>query len=250
MESLDVLLADHSHYHTTLQCRSFITAKAGVTPFGQYRQALRELNSRTWSAFDEMLRMEELRVDIEEETETIENLERVIEHHGANERSIRRAQIRRARAEVELVQLERSLGDRLREWAEFYAQAVTLRGQLGLLPGETLDREKREELEASMFAHQFARTMRARFVCGERPLDPNLVQTIETLPQTYSAPLLAGAECQTREQFDAFCAQFPSPALPEPTAVPSIAEARDMVRERFEALPLAYSKLPEIVSAE
>lgn len=244
MEALDTLFADHTHYHSTLQCRSFITAKAGVTPFGQYRQALRELTSRTWSAFEELLRMEELRVDVEELSTKIERLGDC--PPKASELHLRRLLIERARAEVQLAQLEQSTTDRLREWAEFYAQACALRRQLGLIEGETLTRERREALEIDMFGGQFAQTIRSRIACGQPGIDPSLFLSIETLPEPLARLLIEGA--QSKEGFERMIARFPEPAPPAPGDVPAIADARHMVRARFDALPLAYSSLPEIVA--
>lgn len=247
MESLETLFADHRPFHTTLQCRAFITAKSGVTPFGQYRQALRELTSRTWSAFDEMLRADELRIEIEEAEESVTRCE--AESCGELSPAVRRAQIALARREIELRQLELTLHDRLREWGEFYAQACGLREQLGFLPGQPLDDARREELEADMFARQFANTMRARVLSGQNPLDENLLVAIESLPEPQRDALLAFPSAGRRADFDAWVAGFPVPIVPAPKALPSEREVRDMLRERFEALPLSYSRLSELEAA-
>lgn len=250
MTSLQTLFDDHQHYHTTLQCRSFITAKAGVTPFGQYRQTLRELTSRTWSAFEEMLRMEELRCDIEEATEKVTKIEDspLVGDLDKRDRKLRRARLKLARKEIELTQLEASTTDRLREWAEFYAQAVTLRGQLGLVEGEQLDEKTRERLETEMFAQQFVQTMKARAATGHAPLDPNLYQIIDTLPDDWRVPLIEASESAAKLR--ALEERLPAMQLPEPMYVPSIEEARALVRERLRTLPLGYTKVDQLAPAE
>jgi hypothetical protein len=43
---LKAMLDDHQKYHSNLQIDRFIIYKSGVTPYGMYKQALRELYSR------------------------------------------------------------------------------------------------------------------------------------------------------------------------------------------------------------
>lgn len=237
-ESLGVLLGDHRLFHSTLQCRRFITAKAGVTPYGMYRQALRELNSRTWSLFDEMLRREEIQVDLDELARKVEVAE---ETYGENNIQLRRLRLEQGRKVVEMAQLEHAMTDRYREWAEFYGQCCTLRPLLGLREGQQLAEDKRDLLDEQMFAHQFAAQIRARIEAGERPLDSALTQVIETLPTGIRTPLLAAGQNQ-QEFIQWHDSQRPG-ELPAPEALPTPEEVERLIRERFGALAIERPKL-------
>lgn len=230
MEPLHTLLADHQHYHSTIQCRQFITVKAGVTLFGMLRQALRELEARTWNVFEDLLSRETFRCTVDELDEKLETCE--------SEPRARRLALKRARAVMDLTHVERALRDRYREWGEFYGQAVMLRQELGLAPGENLTRERREELEEAMFAGQLASTIRGRILAGEAVIiPPNIAETIHTLPAKYRGRLLAARS--DREGFLEFCDQvLPQSTMPPPEMLPDAAQAERLIFSQFEQLGL------------
>lgn len=228
METLSTLLNDHQHYHSTLQCRQFITAKAGVTVFGMYRQTLRELDSRTWSTFEDLLSREELLCTLDELEEKLETCE--------DDARTRRLALRRVKAQIRLEQTERLLRDRYREWAEFYGQAVRLRRELGLEEGEQLTPQRREQLEVTMFAGQFASTIRAGLLAGVgEPVSANTMEAILTLPREAREPFKFVRS--DPNAFLQFCAQvLPDPGLPQPDDIPALPAVEAMILDRFEAM--------------
>ena len=238
-ESLETLLADHEQNHSTLQCRSFITAKTGVTVYGQYRQALRELVSRTWAAFEEMLSREELLCTADELDEKLGELDARFDDVGSGaDARRRRLTIKRARVAVQLAQLESGLDDRFREWGEFYGQSCALRDQLGLKEGETLAREVREKLEVQMFAHQFASQIRGRIMANERPLDANMTQILGTMPSDVAQPLLGSASNPDgfMDWYEREMLKLPAPPTPE--QIPGRGASERLILSRFRLLEI------------
>lgn len=185
MNELSAILSDHRPTHTAFQCRHFITAKAGACNYGMYRQALRELDSRTWGLAEDALAIREAELDAEA-------AER--EAAGAADRvEAERAELKRDRALLRLARLKRDVPDRCREWAIFYAQARELRGRLHIGAGETLDAVRREQLEEDMHVKQLASLMLARIEAGERPVDSSIAEALRSLPDGPRAFLLSSA---------------------------------------------------------
>ena len=106
MNQLNELLKDHQPFHSEFQMDHFITIRAGGTPWGMYRQALRELDSRKSA---------------------------LLEHYS-----------KRQSLEMQKNTLDRTIADQEREFKHFYAQAVALKNDLGELTPERKAQLERE----------------------------------------------------------------------------------------------------------
>lgn len=129
------LLSLHRPYHSELQIDHFITGRAGLTTWGMFLQALRELNGR----FEGMksLSAERRLADIERRRQ--ERLASDAKDGLDGEE----AEVRAEQAAMRLDSIDRNIRDTWRELQRFYAQAVALRARL---PAE-LTAEVRDELE-------------------------------------------------------------------------------------------------------
>lgn len=135
-DEVEELLKDHQPFHSELQIDAFITAKAGGTPFGQYKQSLRELASR-WSTMRERY-LE--RASIEGELNVLESSERMTD---------REAQIEHIRKSIRQKELERTIADAEREFVRFLQHAKALKAELGELTDE-----RRRAMELEFWEHQ------------------------------------------------------------------------------------------------
>lgn len=129
MNRLSALLADHRPFHSAVQIDRFILGEHGVTPWGIYRQALRELASR-WDALKaDALAIMEHRCAIE-----------TAEDWGVGK-------VIRAKARSAIETIERTMRDRMREFCRFYAVASSLMPRF-----EGLTEEVREALDVDEWA--------------------------------------------------------------------------------------------------
>lgn len=208
--TIDDLLADHNSAHTQLQMDCFITLKSGVTPFGMYRQALRELDHRVGSLTTLFERLELLRIEIDELAHRAQRDEDPYERQ--------RAAIRLQARQVEQFRLRRKGEDRAREMGHFYAQCCALKRQLG-----PLDDARRHELEGEMWLAQFKRDAAFRFMSGARALEPGLLRAMHALPDPWRGRALAAILDPTQLCSDV--QQVRLPALPEPDPVDVLTEA-------------------------
>jgi len=156
----------------------FITAKSGGTPYGMYRQALRELNARfdalEKSYFDE----QKLEVDIDE----------LKDRTAPNQPCCDIYQDRRDRIALEekTCQLEELLirrEDILREFTRFYQQACILKEQVG-----ELTPARRAELDREYWAHQLKCTAAVDIMTSGN-LRSNTIENLAALPPEFRAPI-------------------------------------------------------------
>lgn len=129
------LLSLHRPYHSELQIDHFITGRAGLTTWGMFLQALRELNGR----FEGMksLSAERRLADIERRRQ-----ERIASN-SQDALAGEEAEVKAEQAVMRLDSIDRNIRDTWRELERFYAQAVALRARL---PAE-LTPDVRDELE-------------------------------------------------------------------------------------------------------
>ena len=132
-------LRDHQLYHSEFQMDHFITLRSGVTVYGCYKQALRELFKRQRGLEQLGYQRERLLIDIDE----------------LSCRTSRwfRSRFHRERAAVDLREkrsalpdLDRNIEDTRRELVHFLKQAQQLKSQIG-----ELDDEKRRVLDTDMW---------------------------------------------------------------------------------------------------
>lgn len=134
------LLSLNQRYHSEFQMDSFITVQSGYGhPFGMFRQAVRELHSRTVGLRDGYRQLQEEELDLQELELNLEDLRFRIMSAGTEEQKQHaRLGIEESRLEIQVkrkkdavVNLEIDLRHREREFRRFFSQAIHLRGQLG-----------------------------------------------------------------------------------------------------------------------
>lgn len=140
-EELQALLDDHFMFHSPFQIERFILAKEGGTPYGCYKQALRELSKRYRALKQIVIDRGMLLVDIDQ-------LEAMIQANEQTGFELCRKELRLTQKRMELDDVERVLKDTSREFAHFYGQAEALKA---MLPELTPD--KRDELDREMWEH-------------------------------------------------------------------------------------------------
>ena len=145
MGRLQELLNDHLSYHSQFQQDYFITGlgKAGNTAFSQYKQSLRELNSRYRALKDLYASRELLQIDIEE-------LQTRMKKPFNNEFDKRRKQIKLTRKYMTMEDLNKTINDMMLEFNRFYQHANALKNRIESQVGP-LDQEKYEKLEKEMW---------------------------------------------------------------------------------------------------
>jgi len=137
MISLNSLLADLRSGHDAVQIDGFILRRSGLTTYGTYIQALRELRSRRDTALTFFFEVEKLQIRLDE-------LDHEIETCGENQFQLRRLKLERVEKRATLDLFGPALRDHYREFARFYAHAVTLRGKLGELTDARREQFERE----------------------------------------------------------------------------------------------------------
>lgn len=127
--TIEHLLEDHRKYHSAFQIDCFIIAQNGVTPWGAYKQALRELESR-WTSL-KMLYVKRL---------VLQDGRRLLEEDVKKD-----PRILYLEREIEADELEKQIKDTEREFRRFLGHAAHLKKMLGELTEEQI--EKLEEQE-------------------------------------------------------------------------------------------------------
>lgn len=168
MKELLALLGDHQLFHSDLQMDCFITAKEGGTPYGQYRQALRELHKR-YGGLKELYTERELAaIDLDELSQESKPSDTEFDE--------RRRKVRAAQARMKLDGLARTVADSEREFRRFYAQAMALKKTVGeLTPG------RRRELDLKFWLHRL-KTLAALDVLAQGRVGPSVIALWHCLP--------------------------------------------------------------------
>jgi hypothetical protein len=152
--SLQTILADHRHFHSSWQIDHAITAKAGGTVYGCYRQAVRELHKR-WRGLRGLYSE---RVKLLEECESATGLQR-------------------CETRLQAVEADHVIADTEREFLRFWGQAVACRRALGLEDAEPMPEELRERLECEFWEHQIRAMAAVDFITTGR-LSRNTVEIL------------------------------------------------------------------------
>ena len=139
---LKELLDDHQLFHSKFQQDQLITTKGVGTPYGQYKQSLRELYKRVRGYREDVANRDQLIVDIDE-------LEWELENSELDQFEARRKEIELKRKIALLEESERLVKETAREGKRFYQQAVALKNMIGELTSE-----KREKLDREMWVEK------------------------------------------------------------------------------------------------
>lgn len=165
---LPELFQDHYLYHSKLQQDYFITIKSGITDYGQYKQALRELHMRYKNLKNLKCERELLVIDIEELKHTIETC--------IDKFEVSRARVKLVQKEMALEDFDFTVSETQREFTRFYQQACVLKEIIG----EITD-EKRDILEKEMWTAYFKRQSAIDLISHGR-ISSTTAEAISALP--------------------------------------------------------------------
>jgi hypothetical protein len=152
--SLQTILGDHRHFHSSWQIDHAITAKAGGTLYGCYRQAVRELHKR-WRGLRGLY------------SDRVKLLEECAAATG----------LQRCETRLQAVEADHVIADTEREFLRFWGQAVACRRALGLNDAEPMPEELRERLESEFWEHQIRAMAAVDFITTGR-LSRNTVEIL------------------------------------------------------------------------
>ncbi len=136
---LKELLNDHQLFNSDYQDDNFVT-RSGGTPWGQYKQAIRELYKRFRGLRESTCDLEKLEIEIEEKA-----------HSAKYDEGFKRkyAEIEHKRKTMQKEELERTIKDTKREFKRFYQQAMVLKKQIG-----EVDDKRRYKLDEEMHVYK------------------------------------------------------------------------------------------------
>lgn len=137
MYNLGELLEDFQGKHTNYQIDNFIIKINGKTAYGQYKQALRELNSRFKNLININFEIEELKISIRKKRYEAEN----------SREGIRKIELDRLL--INLSFREKDFEEIFREFKIFFAKANVLKEVLGNIS------DKKDQLEAEFWEQNF-----------------------------------------------------------------------------------------------
>lgn len=172
MISIEELLADHQLYHSEFQQDRFITIKSGGTPYGCYKQALREIHKRHSVVQELEMQIEEAKIDLEEMPENGD----------------RRNSIQKRRKTLQIEGLELTLTETRRELNRFHEQAAGLKSHLGELTDA-----RRDELDREFWEHRIRSMMAVECQVSGRP-GASTIELLQCIPKDMQSRLLAHLE--------------------------------------------------------
>lgn len=152
---LDDLLSNHRKYHPDIAIDRYIIAKAGVTPWGMYLQALRELYGRYYAAANLVLvqceheiEAQKLALDLEE-AETKARGTTVVDPRA--ELEIQRINLKLQRHRLRTKSVQHTLRDALREYLRHRRIAEVLHQEFG-----DVDEDRRQELDLDRYVQELS----------------------------------------------------------------------------------------------
>lgn len=172
------LLRDDRLYHSPFQMDHFITARAGVTTWGMYVQALRELRGR-------MDGLKQLAADHALAEIELARQERTAKH-AEDDLDRREAEVKAGIARAKLAGLLLNASETARELQRFYAQAEVLRARL---PAE-LTPDVLAELERERWVELLKRRAAVELRADGR-VSHGTIESVWALPPDQRAPVLA-----------------------------------------------------------
>lgn len=194
-DMLRVLLEDHRARQSTLQNVRFVVAKSGRTDYGGYRQALRELSTRSDGIREAVVERRLAEVDVLEARHLLDSphfcglcSDADCSPPAPSSELARahfermRVEARATRASARVAALDRELRELEREWQDFFLAAVALRRRLGLADGETLDDERRAELERGFWRAELESRAVGNQIGRELDLPQGVAEAIDALP--------------------------------------------------------------------
>jgi hypothetical protein len=175
---LGVLLKDHQTGMSDFQDDYLVTAKAGGTVYGQYKQALRE-TYRRFRGLRELIYGDRgrkmLDIEIEELQEKYDNMEEGRDRDRLEVKLKHRIMIRE--------ESDRAIKDTYREFIRFYQQSCALKEKVG-----ELTPQRRRELEIDMWRHK-AKGMICSDLSHSKFLSPKTLEFVTVMPKVVKQEL-------------------------------------------------------------
>ena len=186
----DQLLADFEEGATTFQMQQFNVIQTGVTPWGQYGQAMRELKTRRDVLDSLTLQQVELDLRIAKDCHWLKRLRRRFVPFGRREHLLRMTVHRR-----EGKALKDQLATTRREEQEYRTIVTVLKEQIG-----ELTPERRHKLDVDKWVHDIGRRTWLEMQYGER-LTHGTAEIVHSLPNDLYERVksLTGLTCQLLE---------------------------------------------------
>lgn len=169
LSEADALLDDHVLSHSDLQIDHFIVQSAGgVTEYGQYKQVLREIHTRTGTLRERTLDLEKAELDIFDAEDAVDAAD--------TPRAKRRAEIELTKKRFAIQEAERARVDSQRELERFVDHGRRLKASLGVLTNE-----RKAELEREMWLLKIAEYA-ALDLLTSPSLSRSTIEIIRSLP--------------------------------------------------------------------
>lgn len=203
--SLQTILGDHRHFHSNWQIDHAITAKAGGTLYGCYKQAVRELHKR-WRGLRGLYAE---RAKLTTDTDAATGLQR-------------------AERVLQGVETDHVIADTEREFLRFWGQAVACRRALGIADGDAMPVDMRERLESEFWEYQIKALAAVDFITTGR-LSRNTVEIlVATRGEQRQRLVSAILDPQAHERLVGWYLSH-EPEFPEPVQLDSPREAIECV---------------------
>lgn len=188
---MEELLSDHQSGHSDLQIDYFIVSKGNWTPYGRYKQCLREIASRHNALL-------EMREEAELAVLDLDDAKRDLGREVAGTPAAIRKRIACDRQRRRMDGIRQSLAGQQRELNRFVNLANELKRQVGELTDE-----RRSELDAEMWSVR-ARAMVALDLFTSGQLSQSTAELLIALPVEIRQPILQSAKNAeaTGELFD------------------------------------------------
>lgn len=191
--TIDDLLSRHRRYHNGLQVDRFIVGGAGITPFGMYRQALREMHGRWTGLRLEVLRMRRLDIEIREL-----QAKQLASKFEADDYEIRFVEFQREKRALDIHEKKMTLqeaqlahADAIEEFSRFALIAEQLHAQFG-----DLTENQRELLELEFHKTSIMRDV-AMEIAVHGNTSTNTLRIVSLLPQEQRAEVVEAMSDRT-----------------------------------------------------
>ena len=213
-ESLKALLADHQMYHSEFQMDHFITVRSGGTPYGMYKQAVRELYKRARGLRGLFTEHAKLEIDLAEKID--------LQESGKSKYDRARAIVEARELRGRLDELAHNLADTEREFLHFYRQASALKKEIGELTAE-----KRDLLEREMWIHKM-RAMAAMDYLTAGRLTQGTLELLTCVPKGLRAMLLDEVRDSNKDKLLTWMYDH-EPELPKLAELPGQVSIKELV---------------------
>jgi len=168
-EKILEFINDNQNGHTNFQIDNFIVGKSGISYYGKYKQAIREMQCRYETLKGLYLDRELKQIDIDEANIPKENKQTIFD--------VKRDKIKLIKLNSELENMNKNILDSEREFVRFYQHCTYLKDKLGVL-----DQVKKNELEKQYWEEHLLEIAVTDIISTGR-LQDNTLNTLTILPK-------------------------------------------------------------------